>query len=317
MTKLYGLSLAVRDDGIKMKLTNTPITQHTFNGHPFYLKRDDLLHPEFSGNKARKFMALLEDDYPNVTTLIGYGSPQANSLYSLAALSKLKGWQLEFYVDHIPRWLKQNPVGNYQASLALGAKLIEVTALSSDLHPSDYIKQIRQPDEQCLFVEEGGRSPIAERGIKQLAQEIIDWKRSQNISVLTVALPSGTGTTALYLTKHLTKHNIDVITCACVGGQEYLTQQFDSLNEPLHPKILTTDGKAKHQFGKLYAQDYQIWQQLKQQTQVEFDLLYDPYMWQCLQYWREENPNKALLYIHQGGLLGNVSMVKRYQRKFI
>ncbi|WP_027697202.1 1-aminocyclopropane-1-carboxylate deaminase/D-cysteine desulfhydrase [Vibrio litoralis] len=310
-----------------MKLADTPITHHTFNGHPFYLKRDDLLHPEFSGNKARKFMALLEDDYPKVTTLIGYGSPQANSLYSLAALAKLKGWQLEFYVDHIPNWLKQNPIGNYQAALALGAKLIEVSALSSDLHPSDYIKQIRQPDEQCLFVEEGGRSPIAERGIKQLAQEIIDWKSSQGISALTVALPSGTGTTALYLTKHLTPqniltpNNIDVITCACVGGKAYLTQQFDSLNEPLHPTILTTslttDGKAKHQFGKLYAQDYQIWQQLKQQTNIEFDLLYDPYMWQCLQHWQKANPNKPLLYIHQGGLLGNISMEKRYQRKFI
>ncbi|WP_089139759.1 1-aminocyclopropane-1-carboxylate deaminase/D-cysteine desulfhydrase [Vibrio rumoiensis] len=298
-----------------MKLANTPITHHTFNGHPFYLKRDDLLHPEFSGNKARKFMALLEDDYPNVTTLIGYGSPQANSLYSLAALAKLKGWQLEFYVDHIPSWLKQNPVGNYQASLELGAKIIEVRQLPSALHPSDYIQQIRQPDDQCLFVEEGGRSPIAERGIKQLAQEIIDWKSSHSISALTVALPSGTGTTALYLTKHLTPHNINVITCACVGGKEYLTQQFDGLHEPLHPVILTTAEKAKHQFGKLYSLDYQIWQALKRQTGVEFDLLYDPYMWQCLQQWRVENPNKPLLYIHQGGLLGNVSMAKRYKRK--
>lgn len=295
-----------------MKLANTPITQHTFNGHSFYLKRDDLLHPEFSGNKARKFMALLEDDFPNVTTLIGYGSPQANSLYSLAALAKLKGWQLEFYVSHIPSWLKQNPTGNYQAALSLNAKLIEV----SELHPNDYIQQIRQPDEQCLFVEEGGRSPIAERGIKQLAQEIIDWRNSQNISSLAVALPSGTGTTALYLTKHLALHNVEVLTCACVGGKDYLTLQFDSLNEPLHPAILTADEKSKHQFGKLYAQDYQMWQALKQQTKVEFDLLYDPYMWQCLQYWRKENPNQPLLYIHQGGLLGNVSMEKRYQRKF-
>ncbi|WP_153448322.1 pyridoxal-phosphate dependent enzyme [Vibrio algicola] len=303
-----------------MKLNNTPVTQHCFAGHSFYLKRDDLLHPEFSGNKARKFMALLENDYPNVTTLIGYGSPQANSLYSLAALAKLKGWTLEFYVAHIPSWLKQNPLGNFQAARELGAKIIDLKALGCDLSPHQYIEQIRlaaaDANQGCLFVPEGGRSPIAEFGIQQLAQEIRHWVQDQNMDDLTVALPSGTGTTALYLHKHLQAHNINVITCACVGGEAYLTQQFDSLGETSHPQILSSSEKPKHQFGKLYGADYQIWQALKQQTEVEFELLYDPYMWQCLATWFESHPDQKLMYIHQGGLLGNTSMEKRYQRKF-
>ncbi|OEF27274.1 1-aminocyclopropane-1-carboxylate deaminase/D-cysteine desulfhydrase [Vibrio rumoiensis] len=303
-----------------MKLADSPITEHNFNGHPFYLKRDDLLHPEFSGNKARKFMALLETDSPNVTTLIGYGSPQANSLYSLAALAKLKSWTLEFYVSHIPNWLKQNPIGNYQAALELGAQIIDISQLETELSPHDYIERIRKPNEQCIFVPEGGRSPIAEFGIKQLAEEILCWVQEENIKALTVALPSGTGTTALYLHKHLALHNIHVLTCACVGGKDYLIKQFESLGEAEHPHILTSLEKSKHQFGKLYAADYQMWQSLTQQTQVEFDLLYDPYMWQCLApylaQWRESHSNQTLLYIHQGGLLGNTSMAKRYQRKY-
>ncbi len=47
-----------------MKIENSPVTQHDFNGTRFYLKRDDLLHPQFSGNKARKFMGLLESEFP-------------------------------------------------------------------------------------------------------------------------------------------------------------------------------------------------------------------------------------------------------------
>ncbi|MGO2457344.1 1-aminocyclopropane-1-carboxylate deaminase/D-cysteine desulfhydrase [Vibrio casei] len=307
-----------------MKLANTPVTQHTFNDYPFYLKRDDLLHSEFSGNKARKFMALLETDYPNITTLISYGSPQANSLYSLSALAKLKGWKLEFYVSHIPEWLKQNPLGNYQAALELGATVIDINQLGSKLPPHDYIETIRMPNEQylfeeCLVIPEGGRSPIAEVGIKQLAQEIRQWAQEQETAELTVALPSGTGTTALYLNKHLAPYNINVLTCACVGGEEYLIQQFKSLGEPHYPTVLSSPERRKHQFGKLYSADYQMWQSLTQQTNVEFDLLYDPYMWQCLTHHfnqsREHNPNQTLLYIHQGGLLGNASMEKRYQRK--
>ncbi|MDW1827314.1 1-aminocyclopropane-1-carboxylate deaminase/D-cysteine desulfhydrase, partial [Vibrio sp. Vb0937] len=53
-----------------MKLSESPITQHNFNGHTFFLKRDDMLHSHFSGNKARKFMALMEEQNPDITTLI-------------------------------------------------------------------------------------------------------------------------------------------------------------------------------------------------------------------------------------------------------
>lgn len=305
-----------------MKLANSPITEHRFNGHHFYLKRDDQLHSQFSGNKARKFMSLLGADLPQVTTLIGYGSAQANSLYSMAALASIRGWTLEFYVDHIPSWLKQRPIGNYRGALELNANIIET--LSSGLHPRDYIEQIRQPDDSCLSVPEGGRSKMAEAGVNQLGLEILEWVRMQPKQKWCVALPSGTGTTALYLHKTLSPHGIQVMTCPCVGNADYLTEQFLELGEISHPDILRLEDK--HYFGHLYREDFEIWQQLQQQTHVEFDLLYDPLMWRCLISWleKEKLTNSdtqtencpALIYIHQGGLLGNESMLPRYQRQF-
>lgn len=304
-----------------MKIQNSPVTQHQFNGVDFYLKRDDKLHPQFSGNKARKFMGLLDGDFPAITTIIGYGSPQANSLYSLAALAQLKGWQLDFYVDHIPSFLQENPKGNYRAALALRVNIIALNerddAIKRDgtLYSSfDYIHQVRQPNDHELFVPEGGRCGLAESGVKQLATELIAWKKEQALNSLTVALPSGTGTTALFLHKHLKAHDIKVITCACVGGDSYLTEQFLELGETDHPEILTPT--KKHHFGKLYRHDYEMWKTLLLQTDVEFELLYDPLMWRCLSDWLLNNTNQTLLYIHQGGLLGNESMLPRYQRKF-
>ncbi|MGF1712116.1 pyridoxal-phosphate dependent enzyme [Vibrio kagoshimensis] len=297
-----------------MKLTNSPITQHQINDRTFFLKRDDQLHSHFSGNKARKFMKLLEDSHPNTTTLISYGSAQANSFYSLAALARIRGWKFEFYVDHIPKWLIERPLGNYRGALDLGATIIEVGKTETGLHPADYITQIRQPDSHCIFLPEGGRSTLSEYGIKQLAMEVLSWTRFEPNHDFVVALPSGTGCTALYLHKYLKIHNIPVLTCPCVGGSEYLTAQFNELNETDHPQILSLD--YKHHFGKLYAKDYQTWLDLEYETDVEFDLLYDPLMWQCLEKWQEENPTKTILYIHQGGILGNESMLPRYQRKF-
>ena len=295
-----------------MKLNNSPITKHKFEDIEFFLKRDDMLHPQFSGNKARKFMYLLQSEQPQIKTLISYGSPQANSLYSLAALCKLKGWDLEYYVDRIPDWLRDKPIGNYGGALKLGAKVIAVHDTS--LHPVDFIQTIRCPDSSCLVIEEGGREQDAQFGVKGLADEIVSWGQSQKSMDFVVALPSGTGTTSAYLQSFLKPYGIKVITCPCVGGKDYLIDQIQSLNIDSLPQILQLGNK--HHFGKLYRNDYQIWLALLEQTQVEFDLLYDPMMWQCLLNWHPDNIDKTILYIHQGGVLGNESMLPRYQRKF-
>ncbi|UYI46082.1 1-aminocyclopropane-1-carboxylate deaminase/D-cysteine desulfhydrase [Vibrio natriegens] len=297
-----------------MKLSESPITQHSFNGQKFFLKRDDLLHSHFSGNKARKFMMLLEEQDPNVTTLISYGSAQSNAMYSLAALAKVKGWAFEFYVSHIPQWLKSTPIGNYRGALDLGMQITAMKDVGSELHPSQYITDIRGLDETTLFMPEGGRSQIAEGGVKQLAREILDWTRFRVKEQFAVALPSGTGTTALYLHKYLNPHGIEILTCPCVGDENYLTEQFNMLGETSHPQVLSV--RKKHHFGRLYKEDYETWKSLYEQTDLEFDLLYDPYMWQCLASWRTENPDKTLIYVHQGGILGNESMLPRYQREF-
>ncbi|SIO95032.1 D-cysteine desulfhydrase [Vibrio spartinae] len=296
-------------------LTQSPTTEHTFNGKHFYLKRDDLLHPQFSGNKARKLMTLLDTPLPQITTLISYGSPQANSLFSFAALAQLRGWQFEYYVDHIPQWLAEHPQGNYKAALALGATIYPTGQHpASAMHPCDHIQQIRRPDESCLVLPEGGRSDIAQPGIATLGDEIIDWCNKHQIERPVVALPAGTGTTALYLHQHLAAHQIEVLTCACVGGESYLKQQWDMLAATSYPTILSL--AQKHHFGKLYREDYALWLKLCHETQVEFDLLYDPLMWRCLQNWLTEHPDTPLIYIHQGGLLGNISMLARYQRQY-
>ncbi|MEH0689686.1 pyridoxal-phosphate dependent enzyme [Vibrio cholerae] len=295
-----------------MKLSDTPVTQHQVASIPFFLKRDDQLHSHFSGNKARKLMSVLSGEWPKVKTLIGYGSAQANSAYSLAALAAIKGWAFEFYVDRIPAWLEQQPMGNYRGVLELGGQIIAVG--DSGLEPARYIEQIRQPDDTCLVIPEGGHSTLAEPGVAGLAREILSWTRYHPEHEFVVALPSGTGTTSLYLQKALRPHGIEVLTCPCVGGRAYLEAQWRALGEEVFPTVLELE--QKHHFGKLYQADYRMWQQLLADTDVEFDLLYDPMMWRCLLNWYPNHPQKTILYVHQGGLLGNESMLARYQRKF-
>lgn len=303
-----------------MKLAQSPVDKILFDQHCIFVKRDDLLHPAFSGNKARKFSYFLDNEFAGVNTLIGYGSAQANSLYSMSALAKIKGWRLRFYVDHIASYLVENPIGNYRAALENGAEIIDLSHCQ-DRDNRDrltYIQECVLPGHSdLLFVPEGGRCLYAEHGVRQLAVEIIQWKRQQALSALSVFLPSGTGTTALFLQKSFVElePSIRVYTCAVVGGDDYLRKQFNELapNNTYHPVILSS--KKRYHFGKLYAEFYQIWRQLEE-TGIEFELLYDPLGWLVLKEHLMVNPNEKVLYLHQGGLLGNQSMLPRYKRKF-
>jgi 1-aminocyclopropane-1-carboxylate deaminase len=291
-----------------MKLQNTPIDKVVINDHIFYIKRDDLLDAEFNGNKARKFLYFLDNEFLNVKKLISYGSAQANSLYSFSSLAKLKGWKFDFYVNHIASHIKENPKGNYKASLKNGVNIIE----DEKFNPNDFVAK----DDE-VFIPEGGRYYTSEYGISILAKELKQWIDDEelNYNDVKIILPSGTGTTALFIQKNIPK-DIEVLTVSCVGGSEYLKKQFYELekDDTLHPTIIKTI--KKYHFGKLYEEFYKTWQNINFQSKVEFELLYDPLGWKVALEYKKENKDKIIIYIHQGGIKGNETMIERYERKY-
>lgn len=286
-----------------MLFSPSPFEKRTFENQLFYLKRDDLLDKDFSGNKARKFHSFLTHDFPIIKRVISSGSNQSNAMYSLSILARLKGWEFIYVCDHIPSFLKANPMGNYKASLANGVKIVE-----SSLRTEEVLKWL---DEESLVVEEGGRQKEAEEGVAVLAKELLRDIKTQNIQNPYVFLPSGTGTTALFLQKHLP---FPVYTCPTVGDSAYLQKQWEMVEPHLerYPTILETN--KKYHYGKLYVEFYVLWQRLKEEMGVEFDLVYDPVGWTAL---LEHLPHLegTPIYIHQGGILGNSSMEERYKRK--
>ena len=283
-----------------MNYINSPIEQITFNKQRYFIKRDDLLDVDFSGNKARKFYYFLKNDFPKIKKIVSSGSAQSNAMYSLSVLCKLKNLEFDYYVDHIASFLKENPSGNYQSALKNKMNIKEEPL------PLTF-------EDDTLYINEGGAVKEASFGIEILANEIKTWAKKNKIESLKVFLPSGTGTTALFLQKYLP---FEVLTCACVGNEEYLEKQFNELEIQNHPTIIKTE--KKYHFGKLYKEFYEIHNELLHQTNIEFDLLYDSLGWICFEKYIKdlEDKNFQFLYIHQGGILGNISMLKRYENKY-
>ena len=289
-----------------MILKNSPIQKIYYKNRAFYIKRDDLLDKNFNGNKARKLYFLLTKDL-KIKKIISYGSMQSNAMYSLSLLAKMKN--LEFiYYTRINKELLKNPLGNLKCSLENGMKLKNIEEIDEILgEDRNYFSRCRIVDD-ALIVPEGGRCKEAEIGIKILADEIIKWAKKNKKEKLKVFLPSGTGTTALFLQKNLP---FLVFTTPCVGDENYLKKEFLSLedNEKFHPKIITTS--KRYRFAKPYRELFDLWLDLKSKTDIEFDLIYDMVGFKAIL----ENSllGENLLYIHQGGLNANVSMIKRYK----
>ena len=285
--------------------SNSPVDQILLENHTYYVKRDDLLHPDFSGNKARKFAWFFDHAPLHVTRIVSYGSNQSNAMYSLSVLARIKGWEFIYVCDHVSTTLKYNPIGNYAYALQNGMQLI----ISSSRR--DKALSFVQ-DEHTLLIEEGGAQKEAAYGLKMLAQEIELWAQKNRLEP-TVFLPSGTGVSALYLQRYLP---YDVVTCNCVGSVEYLQEQWRRLEEDQRLWPTALNAPRGFHYGKPKRESYAIWKKIKEQTSIEFDLIYDPVGWLTLLA-HENQLKKPILYIHQGGIKGNVSMLERYLYKKI
>ena len=157
---------------------------------------------------------------------------------------------------------------------------------------------------QSYIVNQGGADKSAKDGLEVLAAEI----REQNPNVKSLATPSGTGTTALFLALALPEYK--VYTVPCVGDSAYLKEQMLALAK-IPSNLVILEPKQKYHFAKLYKEFYEMYTKTKE-AGIEFDLLYAPSMWMSLL----EQTEEKILYIHSGGVSGNESMLKRYSQKY-
>jgi len=285
-----------------MTFSPSPFEKHIFRGREIYVKRDDALHVDFSGNKARKFHWFLNQEFLHVRRVVSYGSNQSNAMYSLSVMARMRGWKFVYFCNHIPDFLKHNPVGNYKYALENGMEIIESLQRREDAYMYN--------SNSDLIIEEGGRQKEAEFGVKVLADELKNDIQKEGIKTPYIYLPSGTGTTALFLQKNLP---FRVFTCSTVGDDEYLKEQFKEIGVEPYPAILSS--QKKYHYGKLYPELYELWQELQENMGITFDLMYDPVGW--IKFLLHVDKIEGTpIYIHQGGVLGNESMKQRYERKY-
>jgi len=278
-----------------------------FEGKKYFIKRDDLIDSCLSGNKYRKLYALTKLPSNSYTKVISYGGSQSNAMYSISCLCKKKGWEFHYYTKNLPKILKDKIDGNLELSVKNGMIVHEVFHTNFDKKVEE-LRKLKEDD--TLVISQGGADHIASIGIKILADEINAYKLENNISDLIIVLPSGTGSTSLFLSAFLDK-DIKVYTVVCVGDEKFQLEQWKRLSDGPYPNILPS---KKIKFAKPYSKFLEVYKNLKNQTNIEFDLIYAPKTWiSILEHLKDIDAE--IMYIHTGGVSGNSTMLQRYEYK--
>ncbi|TQR34672.1 1-aminocyclopropane-1-carboxylate deaminase [Campylobacter sp. MIT 99-7217] len=273
-------------------------------GFDFFVKRDDLISEQINGNKARKLAFYLKQNYPSNQRFISFGGSQSNALVALSAFTFQRAYKLIFVCEKISSFLKQNPCANYAQALKNKAWILENLDFESSKQMA--LNLCKKGD---IFIPQGFACKEAELGYKELANEILSQEKALGLK-FDIFLPSGTGTSALFLAKNLRNHQI--YTCACVGDEEYLRTQIKELDPQFDfSNLCILNLPKKFHFAKPYKELFEIYKEAKN-AGLEFDLLYDSVGLLCVLA-HQKGFKKPLLYIHQGGVAGNESMLQRYK----
>ncbi len=156
-------------------------------GVKLYLKRDDLIHPEVSGNKWRKLKYnLVEAKLQGHTKLLTFGGAYSNHIAATAAAGKLFGLQTIGIIRGEELNLHSN--SRLRTASENGMELIFVSR--EEYKDKEALAQ--QHGDGCYVLPEGGSNALAARGAAETMSEIVE---ELGKSPQFVATPIGTGGT--------------------------------------------------------------------------------------------------------------------------
>ncbi|BDB66881.1 1-aminocyclopropane-1-carboxylate deaminase [Helicobacter cinaedi] len=270
------------------------VEQREIFNRRFWIKRDDCIHTYCNGNKARKFFSLLDSTHKVWTS---YGGNQSNAMLTLAYLASIKGVAFHYVM---PSFYGE-PIGNLKMALSFGMTPHILPFGLSVVKLESYAKTLSY--ENALFIPQGGSVNLAQKGMNALAKEL-----SQSVGGSPVLFyTSGSGVGVVALKKALDSYfpNASLVVLACAKGD--LEQKF--LAHSLTPPLIL---QAPFAFAKPKREIWQMREYLKSKGLV-CDLIYDSVGFCIIEKYLEKFQGREFVFIHSGGLLGDISQEQRYK----
>jgi len=280
------------------------------HGVSLYLKREDLLHPEVSGNKYRKLKySILETRESSYTGLLTFGGAHSNHIAATAAAGKLEGMDTIGIIrgeelEHATHtW---SPTLRYASSC--GMKLIFISRQEYRNKDSwEYRESLQKEFPQFMIIPEGGTNEFAIKG----CEEIIS-KQEETMDFICTAV--GTGGTMAGLVNASFSHQTVLGFPALKAN--YLLQEFSRLTTKDNWEVVND-----YHFGgyaKISPELIEFMNNFFRKTEILLDPVYTSKLLFGIFDLAQKNyfpKNSRILAIHTGGLQGIEGMNRKLRQK--
>lgn len=136
-----------------------------------WMKRDDLLHPQVSGNKWRKLKySLVEAKQKKVSHLLTFGGAFSNHIAATAAASHLVGIP-SIGIIRGEKILPLNPTLAFAASCGMSLHFLNRTTYRQK-EKAIQVRQLIQQYSNVLVLPEGGTNQLAIKGCEEIVTEL-------------------------------------------------------------------------------------------------------------------------------------------------
>jgi 1-aminocyclopropane-1-carboxylate deaminase/D-cysteine desulfhydrase-like pyridoxal-dependent ACC family enzyme len=221
--------MAVPVEGFTQKVTQicqaTPLVRLRSGaadraGVGLYLKRDDLIHPQISGNKWRKLKYnLLEAHRRGHRTLLTFGGAYSNHLYAVAAAGRAFGFCTVGLVRG-EETLPLNPTLAFAQECGMTLQYVSRTGYRNKTD-AGWLESLRRQYGDFYLLPEGGSNALAVRGVAELVAEI-------DLAWTYLCCPCGTGGTLAGLVAGAAGHG-QVVGFSALKGGDFLRQKVGQL----------------------------------------------------------------------------------------
>jgi len=274
------------------------------------VKRDDLIHPDVSGNKWRKLKYNLQEaQWQQLTTLLTFGGAYSNHIAATAAAGKMYGFQTIGIIrgeEHRPL----NPTLAFAVAQGMQLYYVDRSSYREKDTPA-FIAALHQKWGDFYLIPEGGANHLGVKG----CEEIVG-----NTDFDTVCCACGTGTTLAGIILSLRDKQQAVGFSALKGGaflyDEIAQKIADSHHQPELAGLPSNWSlELDFHFGgyaKITPELRQFVQEFYVKHQLPLDFVYTGKLFYGLferiraQHWGR---GTTILAIHTGGLQGNAGVL--------
>ncbi len=279
-----------------------------------FIQRDDLLHPEVSGNKFRKLKYnLLEAKKQGFEKVMTFGGAYSNHIAATAAAAKI--YNLKSI--GIIRGEETLPL-NYTLKTAVnnGMQLHYVSREEyKNKQEEIFINQLKEQFGEVFIIPEGGTNKLAIKGVAEMKE---DWdENSVAIGYDFIACPFGSGGTSLGIYSILEKDQ-KLLIFSALKGENVKTEFEKLLKEHQINAEAKWEMRNQYHFGgyaKVNQELIDFVNQFKKDFGIQLDLIYNGKMlfglFELIQNNYFEKGSKILA-IHTGGVQGNEGLKERF-----